>query len=342
MDPTERTTEGEGGAASFRLVAEPADAGRRLDHVLAERLPAHSRTLLKKLVKAGGVQVNGAAVKPSHKLEAGEVISGDTSTLPTDDLKPQQMDLRILHEDATVLVIDKPPDLVVHPGSGCRDGTLANALKFYIDDLSDIGGNQRPGIVHRLDKDTSGVMVVAKTNAAHFALAGQFQARETRKEYRAIIEGEPEFDGDRINRPLGRSRSDPSKIVVDAAAGKPAETTWEVIERFEGYTYVRCHPKTGRTHQIRVHLQSIGHPILCDAVYGRKAQLKLAEIDPSASGERGEAVILDRQALHAFALEFDHPLEGRRLRFEAPLPPDLERTLAALRAHRPYIRRKSR
>ncbi len=342
MDPTTESSSRRPKTYAFRIVAADADAGRRIDVVLAERLPGHSRTLLKKLVKKGGVQVDGVAVKPSHKLEAGQAISGEVDEVSSGELEPQEMELRILHEDATVLVIDKPPNLVVHPGNGCRDGTLANGLAFHFEDLSDIGGAQRPGIVHRLDRDTSGVMVVAKSNSAHFALAGQFQARLTRKEYRAIIEGEPELDGDLIKKPLGRSRSDPSKIVVDPVGGKPAETAWEVVERFDGYTYVRCFPKTGRTHQIRVHFQSIKHPILCDAVYGRRAILKFGDLDPSATGEDAEKPIMGRQALHAFALEFDHPLEGRRMRFEAAVPPDFERTLAALRRLRPYTKRNRR
>jgi 23S rRNA pseudouridine1911/1915/1917 synthase len=272
-------------------------------------------------------------VKPSHLLEEGEVISGTLDEPVRGVLTPQRIELRILHEDPSLLVVDKPAGLVVHPGVGCRDGTLANALKFHIDELSDVAGAQRPGIVHRLDRDTSGVMVVAKTNAAHFALASQFQERTTRKEYRAIVEGEPNFDGDVISKPLGRMRRDPMRVSVDPVHGKPAETTWEVLERFDGFTYVACRPRTGRTHQIRVHFQSIGHPILCDPTYGRRAALLLGDLDPAASGEAADRVILGRQALHAFALEFEHPLHGL-LRFEAPVPSDLEATLDALRVHR--------
>ena len=182
-------------------------------------------------------------------------------------------------------------------------------------------------------------MVVAKSNAAHFALASQFHDRLTKKEYRAIVEGEPEFDGDLIKKPLGRARHDPTRVTIDPAGGKPAETTWEVLERFEGFTYVRCVPKTGRTHQIRVHLQSIGHPILCDPVYGRREALLRKDVDPGAPDADKETPILARQALHAFALEFHHPLHGKTLRFEAPIPTDFEAALAALRHHR---RRKAR
>jgi 23S rRNA pseudouridine1911/1915/1917 synthase len=314
-------------------VATAADVGRRLDVVLAERLPDFSRTHLKNAVKSGAIKVDGATAKPSHPLEEGQVISGAVEDRAGSSLAPQRIDLRILHEDASLLVLDKPPGLVVHPGVGCRDGTLANALKYHVDALSDVAGSQRPGIVHRLDRDTSGVMVVAKTNAAHFALASQFQERTTRKEYRAIVEGEPDFDGDLIDKPLGRMRRDPMRVSVDPVKGKPAETTWQVLERFEGFTYVACRPRTGRTHQIRVHFQSIGHPVVCDPVYGRRSELVLGDLDPSASGEEGGRVILGRQALHAFSLEFRHPLQGL-LRFEAPVPSDLEATLDALRVYR--------
>jgi 23S rRNA pseudouridine1911/1915/1917 synthase len=322
---------------AIRFVAEAGDEGRRLDVVLAERLPTHSRTALKNLVKKGAIVVDGGAAKPSHVVEAGQVVSGTLDDDGRGALKPESIPFGVLYEDATVIVIDKPAGLVVHPGSGRRDGTLANALAHHAAELSDVGGAERPGIVHRLDRDTSGVMVVAKSNAAHFALATQFHDRQTKKEYRAIIEGEPEFDGDLIRKPLGRARHSPTRMMVDAVGGKAAETTWEVLERFEGFTWLRCVPKTGRTHQIRVHLQSIGHPILCDPTYGRRESLLCKDLDPSARDD--ETVILGRQALHAFALEFHHPLHGKTLRFEAPVPPDLEATLAALRIHR---RRKTR
>jgi 23S rRNA pseudouridine1911/1915/1917 synthase len=332
---------GQTGAAQqpIRLVAEAADQGRRLDIVLAERLPGYSRTYLKNMVKSGSILVDGRPAKPSHQVEAGQVITGSLESLDRSPLTPQPIALDVLYEDATLLVINKPAALVVHPGNGRRDGTLANALAFHIEELSDVGGAQRPGIVHRLDRDTSGVMVVAKTNAAHFALARQFQDRTTSKEYRAIVEGEPELDGDLIKRPLGRMRHDPSRVMIDPIEGKAAETTWEVLERFDGFTYLRCVPRTGRTHQIRVHLQSIGHPILCDPTYGRRATLSRRDLDPGSPRHEADIPILERQALHAFALEFHHPLQGKTLRFEAPVPSDLERTLDALRTYRRRTKR---
>jgi 23S rRNA pseudouridine1911/1915/1917 synthase len=324
---------------AIRFVVTDAENGRRLDVVLAERLEGYSRTYLKGMVKAGAIVVDGVVAKPSHVVETGQVVSGAIDGEDRNALRPEAIALDVLYEDATVLVLNKPAGLVVHPGRGRKDGTLANALAFRQGELSDVGGSERPGIVHRLDRDTSGVMVVAKTNPAHFALASQFQARTTSKEYRALIEGEPNFDGDLIRKPLGRMRRDPARVTVDHAEGKPAETTWEVLERFDGFTYVRCLPKTGRTHQIRVHLQSIGHPIVCDGTYGRRDRLLRKDLDVAAPPERAEDPILERQALHAFALEFHHPLRGTTLRFEAPIPADFERTLSALRTYR---RRKAR
>jgi 23S rRNA pseudouridine1911/1915/1917 synthase len=320
------------GAAAFRFTVAPADAGRRLDVVLADRVPGFSRTLLKKAVAEGRVLVAGAPVKPSRKLAAGEDVAGEVDEIPTaETLEPQEIPLRVLHEDASILVLDKPPGLTVHPGVGRRDGTLANALAFHFEDLSDVGGVQRPGIVHRLDRDTSGVMVVAKTNNAHFALSAQFQARETGKEYRALVEGEFAEDETTVRRPIGRSPHDPTRMTVDALAGKPAETTFEVLERFRGFTYLRCRPKTGRTHQIRVHLKSLGRPILCDPVYGRRRELRRADLGLPERGRDDANPILARQALHAYRLEFTHPLEGRRTAFEAPPPADFLAALEALR-----------
>ena len=313
----------------------PTDEGTRLDVYLHSRLSVHSRTYLKDMVKLGKVTVGGGKVKPSYRVEPGDHVVATVMPRPADgSLVPQEMPLDVIHEDASLLVLHKPAGVVVHPGSGRRDRTLANALAFRFQELSDIGGDLRPGIVHRLDRDTTGVMVVAKTNRAHFSLATQFQERTTEKEYLAVVEGEPEFDGDVINHPLGRSLAAPTKIVVDAKAGKPAETRYEVIERFEGFALVRCRPKTGRTHQIRVHLRSIGHPIVCDATYGRRSSLSLRDL--GARPEEDDSPLLDRQALHAHKLSFAHPLEGKRATFEATMPSDMAGLVEALRTHRPH------
>jgi 23S rRNA pseudouridine1911/1915/1917 synthase len=277
--------------------------------------------------------VNDRPAKPSYRCAKGDRVVVRLLVVPKDYLRPEPIPLQILFEDASVLVINKPPRLAVHPGAGRRDGTLANALAYRFGRLSDIGGPLRPGIVHRLDRDTSGVMAVAKTNTSHFAIAAQFQDRSTEKVYHAIVEGELEFDEDVVDKPIGRHRSDPGKMAI-LADGKPATTRLEVIRRFRGFTYVRCLPKTGRTHQIRVHLASVGHPIVCDSLYGRRTRLRLTDISRAGEPPLEDAVLLDRQALHARSLTFYHPLRGERLTIEAPLPEDLGKVLLLLEQHR--------
>jgi 23S rRNA pseudouridine1911/1915/1917 synthase len=318
------------GAASvpFRFVAGAEDSGRRLDHVLAERLPEFSRTALKKAVLKEQVLVSGLPAKPGRKLFAGDEIVGSVDeVVVAEGLEPQEIEVPAIYEDASILVVDKPAGLAVHPGVGRPDGTLANALAFRFDRLSDVGGVQRPGIVHRLDRETSGVMVVAKTNNAHFALSAQFQARTVSKEYVAIVEGGFSTDRGVVEKPIGRSASDPSKMTTDLVAGKPAETAWSVERRFGPFTLVACRPKTGRTHQIRVHMKSLGRPLLCDPVYGRRRELRRTDL--GLSGAAADAPLLTRHALHARRLEFDHPMSGKRTAFEAPPPADFVATLAA-------------
>jgi len=315
------------------------DEGQRLDVYLHARLNVHSRTYLKDMVKLGNVTVDGKGVKPSHKVTPGECVVAQVVPRPSDgSILPQEIPLTIVHEDPSLLVIDKAANLVVHPGNGRQEGTVANGLAFHIQELSDIGGDLRPGIVHRLDRDTTGVMVVAKTNRAHFSLSTQFQERTTQKEYLAIVEGEPELDGDIVNRPLGRSTNDPAKMVVDERSGKDAETRFEVLERFEGFAFVRCLPKTGRTHQIRVHLKSIGHPIVCDPTYGKRARIRLSQVGAVRQGE-DDHVLLERQALHAHRLSFFHPLVGKTVTYASELHDDMAGLLEALRTHRPKARR---
>jgi 23S rRNA pseudouridine1911/1915/1917 synthase len=326
---------------AFTFVVDALEAGNRLDVFLHGRLELHSRTYLRDLVRDGQVTVDARKQKPSHRLELGQVVRGTVARhSPQNTLLPQDIPIEILHEDASVLVINKPAGLVVHPGSGRKDQTLANALAFHLKDLSDVGGPLRPGIVHRLDRDTSGVMVIAKSNAAHFALSAQFQERTTEKVYVALVEGEPRLDGDWIKTTLGKAPHDATRVVVDPPSGKPAETRYEVVERFDGFTLVKCYPKTGRTHQIRVHMQHLGHPIVCDQVYGRRKEFRLSDICGHGRSAPDQP-LLDRQALHAFRLKFFHPLLGSVQEYEAPVPADLLRSIEALRLNRPYRARKS-
>ena len=324
-------------ATPFTLVVGEEEATLRLDVFLAERFGDRSRTWLKRLVKEGDVRVDGKPGKPALKLDVGQVVTGALEDLPAPGyIEPQDVAFGVIYEDETLLIVDKPAGLVVHPGAGVRDGTLVNGLAFRALGYSDVGGSERPGIVHRLDRETSGVMVVARTNMAHVALAGQFQARETEKVYHAIVLGEPRFDEGIIDAPIGRSPRDPSRMsVVLGEDGKKALTRWQVLERFAGFTYVKCLPKTGRTHQIRVHLASIGHPLLCDPVYGKGGDFKRSDAKLCRRGDATDAILLARHALHARSLGFSHPEDHRRVTFESMVPADMESVLQALRTGRP-------
>lgn len=313
---------------SFEVNAEAA--GQRLDVVLQAQLEGSSRTFAKELITSGRVKVNGKPAKPALKLDCGDRVEAQVVPPARNAaLVPQDLPFGVLHEDASIIVINKPAGLTVHPGAGQADGTLANALAFRFDELSDVGGEQRLGIVHRLDKDTTGVMVIARTNRAHYALAGQFQERTTSKEYLALVEGSVHLDGDVINLPLARNPRDHMRVIVDGQHGKAAETRWEVLERFARFTLLRCRPRTGRTHQIRVHLASMGHPIACDALYGRRRVLRMSDL-----GGSGDDVVLGRQALHAARLSFVHPLDGRPREYSADMPADFRTTLELLRSSR--------
>ncbi len=316
-----------------RLEASGQATGTRLDVFVNGHLRLQSRSAIQDLIRRGRILVNGRTAKPGHRMAEGDVVEVHLEPRPAADLVPEPIPLRILHEDATLLVIDKPPHLAVHPGAGRSAGTLANALAWHFQGLSDIGGADRPGIVHRLDRDTSGVMVIARTNSAHWALATQFQDRTTEKIYVAIVEGVMEFDEDVVDVAIGRHPTQPQRMAV-LAGGKAAMTRVEVIRRFRGFTFVRCFPKTGRTHQIRIHLAHLGHPIVCDPVYGRRARLRVCDIVRADAAEGGDRVVLERQALHARSLSLYHPLRGARMTFTAPVPDDMARVLLLLGQHR--------
>ncbi len=317
----------------IEVLVEEQFAGRRLDAFLAERFPKYSRVHLRKVINAAGVQVDGRRTKASLPLKAGQRISIFLPPLPRDRPQPEDIPLEILYEDAELVAINKRPGMVVHPAKGHWSGTLTSALEFHFSQLSSVGGATRPGIVHRLDRDTSGVMVVAKTDRAHLHLANQFERRTVEKEYFAIVVGQLERDRDAIDRPIGFHPYQREKMAIsrDEESGRRAYSFYEVIERFRGFVSVRIVPKTGRTHQIRVHLAAIGCPVLCDRQYGGRKQITLGEI-------RGEPeptpVLLDRQGLHALKLGFDHPESGERITIEAPLPEDLERVVDELRSSR--------
>ncbi len=316
-----------------RLV-EPEHAGCRLDVFLARQFPEFSRAHLRRAIDAGGVIVGGRVMKAGQRLKGGEQLSIVLPDLPQPGPVPEDIPLEIIYEDEHLAAINKPPGMVVHPAKGHWSGTLTAALAFHFQQLSGAGGPTRPGIVHRLDRDTSGVLVVAKTDAAHYALAEQFAARTVEKEYFAIVVGKLDRDRDVIDLPIGVHPYQREKMAIrrDHASSRPAQTTFEVIERFDGFVLLRITPKTGRTHQIRVHLAAIGCPVLCDKQYGGRAEITLGEIRRELEDR---TLLLDRQALHARRLATKHPVSGELLEFKAELPADLQTMLTELRQHRP-------
>jgi 23S rRNA pseudouridine1911/1915/1917 synthase len=316
------------------LVVGEAHAGARLDWFLAQQFPNYSRVMLRKVINAAGVKVDGIRVKAAHRLAGGEQIEIVLPDLAREGPRPENIPLDILYEDEHLAVIDKPPGMVVHPAKGHWAGTLTAALQFHFDQLSSAGGPTRPGIVHRLDRDTSGVMIVAKTDQVHLQLAAQFENRTVEKEYFAVCAGVPNHDRDVIDLPVGAHPYQREKMAVrrDHSTSREAQTFYEVIERFDGFASLRLLPKTGRTHQIRLHLASIGSAVLCDRLYGGRAIITQGELDRNATDE---TVLLDRQALHARRLKIRHPVLDQVMEFVAPVPADIERVLTAIRLARP-------
>lgn len=315
------------------LIVSDELSGARLDWFLARQFPAYSRVLLRKVINAAAVQVDGRRAKAALKLRAGQRVTIALPDLAREGPRPENIPLDILHEDDAIAVINKPPGMVVHPGKGHWSGTLTAALQFHFDQLSTAGGPTRPGIVHRLDRDTSGVIVVAKTDLVHLRLAAQFEHRTVEKEYFAVCAGVPDRDRDTIDLPVGLHPHHREKMAVrrDHASSRHAQTFYEVAQRFDGFSAIFARPKTGRTHQIRLHLANIGCPVLCDRLYGGRAVITRGEITRDASDA---TELLNRQALHARRLRILHPTTGEPIEFTAPLPSDIEAVLAALRQFR--------
>lgn len=313
-------------------------AGTRLDQYLVATFPGHSRSAIQRAIEASAVTVNGQPTKASYRLRDGDCIR---IWLPDPEAHapvPEDIPLEILYEDDYLVVINKPPDMVVHPAKGNWSGTLVNALRFHFDHLSGLNGDYRPGIVHRLDRDTSGVILVAKEESTHRDLSMQFETRKVYKEYLAITLGVLDRDSDYIERAIGPHPHDREKKAAYAQPDeerniKDACTYYEVVERFQGFTLVRCLPKTGRTHQIRVHLACIGCPVLADKAYGGRNALRKSDLIRSLDPAEDE-VLLARQALHSHRLRFQHPRTGRWIEVQAALPEDMEKTLRALRQFR--------
>jgi 23S rRNA pseudouridine1911/1915/1917 synthase len=309
-----------------RLVADAEAGGLRVDVWLARRLPSLSRARLQTLVAGQHVRIDGRSCRASTRLRPGQevvvVVPEPAPAAPA----PEDIPLRVVHDDPHLLVIDKPAGLVVHPGAGNPSGTLVNALLRHVADLSGIGGVLRPGIVHRLDRGTSGLLVVAKDDETHRRLVRQFASRAVEKEYLALVHGVPSAPSGEISAPIGRDPVHRKRMSVRAPHGREARTAWTREETFDGASLLRVRLHTGRTHQIRVHLASIGHPVVGDAVYGG------TRAPSSRRAAAREALrALGRPALHAARLAFIHPATGERVAFAAPLPPDLGLALERLR-----------
>jgi len=303
---------------TISLLVPAEESGARLDAYLAAHIPGLSRARIQRHIEGGDVLVAGRAVlKPSHKLRPGEQVEIELSVPPTLAFAPENIPVEIVYEDEWLVVVNKPAGMVVHPAAGVARGTLANALAFHFQNLSARGGVLRPGIVHRLDRDTSGLMVVAKTEGAHEKLADQFRAREVFKSYVALVHGRTSEESGRIEQPLARDPRHRTRMAV-VRGGRPALTLYRVRRRFERFTLLDAEIKTGRTHQIRVHLAWLKHPVVSDKVYGGGR-------DQNVSETRLRALIarLGRQFLHAEQLGFRHPRTGEPMRFTAPMPPAL-------------------
>ncbi|RJX19135.1 MAG: RluA family pseudouridine synthase [Ammonifex sp.] len=300
-----------------RLVVDEEDGGARLDRYLATQLPDISRSRFQHLISEAQVRVNMDVVRASYRVRAGDEVRVTLPPAEIPAIRPEPIPLEITFEDSVVLVVNKPRGMVVHPGAGHYQGTLVNALLHHCRDLSGINGVLRPGIVHRLDKDTSGLLMVAKNDAAHLALAAQLKERRVLREYLALVHGQVKQQTGTVDAPIDRHPRDRQKMTV-TARGRPAVTHYTVVERYINYTLLRLQLETGRTHQIRVHLAHIGHPVAGDPKYG------------PARPHLG----LTGQFLHAGVLGFAHPTSDLFVRFEAPLPAELETILASQRRFR--------
>lgn len=313
----------------YEFKIQEVDLHKRLDLFLIEKGVPYSRSQLKKWIDGGRISVNGQPAKGSYRLKKEDFLELIPEAPVPLSLTPEDIPLTILYEDRDLLVLDKPSGLVVHPAPGNYSGTLVHALLFHCTGLSGIGGVLRPGIVHRLDKDTSGLMMIAKNDSSHQQLIRQFQGGKVIKEYQALIWGLPLKNQGRIEKPIGRHPVERKKMAVEEIHGKPAVTEWQVIERFpQGITWLKLGLETGRTHQIRVHLASQGWPVVGDPLYGKSRKGFQKKEGPPVEG----LAHISRQLLHSCRLSFLHPTDGNRLDFSSSLPKDMEDLIGTLRA----------
>jgi 23S rRNA pseudouridine1911/1915/1917 synthase len=300
------------------FTVSPSDAGKRVDLFLRDQMPLYSRARLQTWIRGGRVVADGVALKSSYLLRGDETIEVEPEALPPLKAEPEALPLKILYEDDDVVAVDKPAGMVVHAGAGCRTGTLVNALLHRFSTLSGVGGDLRPGIVHRLDRFTSGVILAARHDLAHRRLAAQFASRSTEKIYIALLHGRLDKDQGRIEKPIARDPIKRIRMTSRLERGRAALTEYRVLRRYEqGFTLVEVRIHTGRTHQIRVHFASLGHPVAGDQLYGAPAKIK-------------NRPPLNRYFLHAHRITFEHPMTGKATTIECPLPPELERWLEGL------------
>ena len=294
----------------------PEMEGERIDKCISNYLESLSRSYIQKIIKYGKAYVNDAVVKANYKVKVDDKVQFEIPDCEEPDIPPQDIPLDILYEDKDILIVNKPKDMVVHPAPGHYEGTLVNAIMFHCkDELSGINGVLRPGIVHRIDKDTTGSIIICKNDEAHRKIAQQLKEHSITRKYRAIVYGRIMEEEGTVNAPIGRHPTDRKKMAINEKNGKPAVTHYKVLERFDKYTYIECQLETGRTHQIRVHMTSIGHSLLGDEVYGNaKCPFKL-----------------EGQTLHAMTIGFIHPTTGEYVEYEAPLPEYFEHLLQILR-----------
>ncbi|MEM9942740.1 MAG: RluA family pseudouridine synthase [Planctomycetota bacterium] len=313
-----------------QMRVEESGDGERLDAFLVRHFSKHSRVKLQRSIASGDVRVDNKKCKSSTRLKPGQlVIFTEPNPEPLGSL-PENIPLDVLFEDEHLVAINKPAAMVVHPAKGHWSGTLTAALTFRFQSLSQVGGPSRPGIVHRLDRDTSGVILVAKTDQAHFGLSRQFEQRSVDKEYLALVSPAPDRDRDLIDKPIGAHpyQREKKAIRIGHSTSRTAQTFYEVKERLNGFAVVTAKPKTGRTHQIRVHLAHIGTPVLCDRLYSGRSQLGRKDLDRSLQDDQ---VLLKRQALHALKISLMHPITGDPLKVEAPVPHDIQNTIDTIR-----------
>lgn len=316
----------DGGPGHARITIRRKRPRSRIDKYLQGRFSRFSRTAMAALIKEGAVTVNNKLVKPSYEVVPGDVIELILPPPQINEIVPEPIPLDVIYEDDHLIAINKSANMVVHPARGYRNGTLVNALAHHCQNLARGDDPVRPGIVHRLDKDTTGVIIAAKSDEAHWRMALQFERRRIHKEYVAVTEGEFELDADRIDQPIGSHRYTRERYAVRKDAGRASITVYKVIDRFRGFTYVRLLPETGRTHQLRVHMSFLRHPIVADTLYGAR---KLTVGDLLGTDDPTPAI--ERFALHARRLEFRHPINGAQITIEAPLPADFQNLLRLLR-----------